>query len=101
FIKGSDLEQPISISYEILDYFKNLNINDGVVLNEIIHMIEMLCFDVEIKKMLLAPFIHTEQYKNIELLNYFDEFDIYLFSDDKLQYFLDYLAVKLEHKKIG
>src|SRR5437870_6939359 len=100
FFQELDFEQPISIPYEILNYFKNPNINHGLSLNEVIHAIEMLCFDLETKKLLLSPFIHTEEYKNAELLKYFDEFDIYLFPNNQLKYFLDYLILKPDHKII-
>ena len=69
-------------------------------MNEIISAIDMLNFNIEIKKILLIPFIHTEEYKNTKLLKYFDEFDIYLFPDVKLKYFLSYLKSKLKDKSI-
>src|SRR5207237_10266723 len=91
FVQLLDLTQPIHISYEVLSYFKDININHGLTLNEIINIIEMLSFDSEFKKILVTPFIHSQEYENTDLLKYFDEFDIYLFLDDQLKHFLDYL----------
>src|SRR5207253_1016023 len=84
---------------EILEYFRYLKINDNINLDEIIDLIEMLCFDVEIKKKILTPFL--KEYKNKQLLKYFDEFDIYLFPHDQLKHFLTYLSLTHvgEHKK--
>src|SRR5207253_8818353 len=82
FIQTLDLTKPITIRYEILEYFRYLKINDNINLDEIIDLIEMLCFDVEIKKKILTPFL--KEYKNKQLLKYFDEFDIYLFQHDQL-----------------
>src|SRR5438132_1135500 len=63
FIRLLDLNQPIHISYEILSYFKNINLEHKIRLNEITFVIDMLCFDLPTKKMIITPFIHKE-FKN-------------------------------------